>query len=1014
MRRRAGLLLRLAVPVLLAGPVLLALPVLLAVPVLLAAAAQATTAEPERGPPDPIAVRVGDHPGHGRIVLDWPRQVAFRTEREGAALRLFFAAPEAVDPAGARHPPRNVEAVAAIPGGLEITLAAGVQPRIFRLGGRIVIDAPNPAGASPAAAEPAAPRPRVTPARAPLQLEAVRRPIAPHPAPGPTAGPASGPAPFPPALAAPVPQVATAPLPPPPGAVARAEPPAATPGPAPAEAAPAEAALAAVEPPAPPRPEAIRLLRPGEHARGVFLLAATPTPAAAVLRRGGEMLILFDRPLPLDLAALRADPLLEHAEAVALPDATLLRLPVANAAGLQVVRHANGWRFQLVPDAVVPAPMPVETAPGRPLRLVLRAATTGRVVTVPDPLTGLPMLVGTLQQSGPEGIGQGVAQSRNLAQFEILPSLLGIAVLARAEDVTLLALTDRFLLGAGPEGLRLGPAAGEGPRAIAAAMTRSFDIPAGNPTQLSERLRAQNAGLAVAAPLTRGPLRLAAAETLMALGQPQEAQAMLALAQQEDPRAAEDARVIALRAAAALLSGRLAEAAPLITAALSPSDELALWRAALLAAQGEAAAAAPGIAATLPLLAAYPAPLRLRLLPHAAEALVEGGALAAAERLLQGAPALPALRLVRARIDESRGHLPEALAGYDEVSRGRDRLARAEALRRSVELRLATGALDAGGAAAALDAALFSWRGDGREIAARERIAALRLQAGAPRAALEMLQESAGLFPERAEALRPAIAAAFLAALDAEPALGAAALFEAERALLPEGEAGTAALGRLAGRLASLDLGDRAAALLTEAMARAEPPARAALGLRLAGLRLEDHDPAGALAALDRSRAETADPALLADRIRLRARALAARGDMPGALALLRDLGLPGAGLAAELLAEAQDWPGVAAALGGLVNALPAAGPLDADQQRLLLRAAAAAVLAGDAARSAALAEGFAGRLGDTASAVVFARLTGDPAAAVLELPRASRELDLFRNPPPRLEALRAGGPVAR
>ena len=918
--------------------------------------------------PDRVAVRVGNHPGHGRIVLDWPRQVVFRSERDGAALRLFFTAPEEVDVAGARHPPRNVRSVAAIPGGVEVSLAPGVEPRVFRLGGRIVIDALN---AATGEAAPALPARHLAPARpAPAAVPAVAEP-------------------------APVPLVTTAPLPPPSAAPA---PPVAVP-----------AVLAIEPPPAPRPPAAIALTRP---APGVFLLTTSPPPAVAVLRRGAEMLVLFDRAVPLDLAALRADPLLEQAGITPLPGAVLLRLPVAEGAGLRATRNGNDWRFELLPVATAPAPMRLDAAPGPPVRLALQAAQAGRVVALTDPLTGLPMLVGTMLGTG-EGPGQGMPQGRRLPEAEMLPSLLGVAVLARAETVTLVALTDRFLLGAGPDGLRLGPAAGEGPPAAAAAMTRSFDIPGGTPASLSERLRAQSAGLAVAAPLTRGPLRLAAAETLMALGQPQEAQAMLTIALQEDPRAARDTRIIALQAAAALLSGRLAEAAPLATIALAASDEATLWRAVLAAAQGEAAAAAPGIAATLPLLAAYPEPLRLRLLPHAAEALVEGGAPAAAARLLQDAPDLPALRLVRARLDETQGHLAEALAGYDEVARGRDRLARAEALRRSVELRLQTGALDAAGAAAALDAALFAWRGDGREIATRERVAELQLQAGAPRAALALLQESATLFPERAEALHPAIATAFLAALEAEPVLAAAALFETERALLPDGPEGTRALGRLAGRLASMELGDRAAGLLTQAMARADAPGRAAFGLRLARLRLEDRDAAGALAALEGSRAPGLDPGLVLERSRTQARALAAHADLPAALELLRGLGLPGADLVAELLAEAQDWPGAAAAFGELVAALPA-GPLEAEPQRLVLRAAAAALLAGDEARSSALAARFTERMAETPLALAFARLTGDPGTALAELPRLTRELDLFRNPPTRLEALRAGGPVAR
>ncbi|MFC7693055.1 hypothetical protein ACFQY5_29320 [Paeniroseomonas aquatica] len=207
--------------------------------------------------------------------------------------------------------------------------------------------------------------------------------------------------------------------------------------------------------------------------------------------------------------------------------------------------------------------------------------------------------------------------------------------------------------------------------------------------------------------MTRLPLRRAAGETLLALGLPQEAQSLLGLAPGEDPQAATDPHLAALTAMAALLSGRLPQAMALRSVTLPDTDELTFWRSALAAALGDARAAAPGLAATMPLLFDYPEGLRNRLLPMVALALAEAENPAALHRLLERAGPSPDLALPRAIIAESEGRVDAALAEYDQLAEGRDRRSRARGLRRAIELRLATGRLDAGQAARALGATLL-------------------------------------------------------------------------------------------------------------------------------------------------------------------------------------------------------------------------------------------------------------------------------------------------------------------
>jgi hypothetical protein len=309
-----------------------------------------------------------------------------------------------------------------------------------------------------------------------------------------------------------------------------------------------------------------------------------------------------------------------------------------------------------------------------------------RVVSIQDPQSGLPLLFGTLRQDQAR-----VVMARHLVDLQLLETALGVAVIARSDAVVMRAGADRFVLGAEGGGrLALGtmPSQPEQARAILPeAVSRSFDLPHGTPGDLSARLRAQSRGLAEMAPLSRGLQRLAAAETLLALGQPQEAQAMVKLARQEDPLVAAQARSALLFGAAALAAGRMDEAA--ILDAEPVSQEAALWRGLYLALSGQGERAAPLIINGRAILRTYPEALQRNLLPRVAEALADARQVPAARALLDGGEALPGLELARAVLAERQGEGEAALAAYDAMMAGRDRRMRAEAMRRATELRLA-------------------------------------------------------------------------------------------------------------------------------------------------------------------------------------------------------------------------------------------------------------------------------------------------------------------------------------
>ena len=338
---------------------------------------------------------------------------------------------------------------------------------------------------------------------------------------------------------------------------------------------------------------------------------------------------------------------------------------------------------------------------------------------------------------------------------------------------------------------------------------------------------------------------------------------------------------------------------------------------------------------------------------------------------------------------------------------------------RAVELRLRTDAITTAQAADALDRLIYAWRGDGRELALRLRVAELRIASGAWRRALALLRETADgpaadSWPDQVATVRARMRADFAAALDADahaplPPFDFVALIDDNPDLLPDGAAGQALAERIADRLAALDLPDRAATLLRKLVdGTPAGPARAEIGARLAALRLGAGDAAGALAALSDSAATDLPAELQERRTIVFARATAARGSLAPAVAALAALDTPAATeVRASLLEAAKDWPAAEAALADYVRlTVPAEGALDEAAGRAVLRLAAAAAQAGDETMLAQLRDDTLPRLPAGKLADMLRVLTERPVAGVGDLPRAAQETALARALPADLHAL--------
>jgi tetratricopeptide (TPR) repeat protein len=741
--------------------------------------------------------------------------------------------------------------------------------------------------------------------------------------------------------------------------------------------------------------------RPPDGLTGAAIQVPFAAPVgAALFSRGTETYVVFDERRPIDLAALRGDPVFGSAVVTIYPAATVIRLVPSPGQSAVLSHGPSGWRVSVVAASPRPAALVAVDAKGE---ITFAADSPGQVVGIADPATGGTLLVGTQRKPG-----QAVLVERRTSVFILPVTGQGIVVEPLSDAVGLHVTAAGFTMTGPPAGLVLSaPVPMAEAMAAAARLTRLFEFPGQATDALAWRARQQEVAAAMAPPLARGPKRYLLAESLVGLGLGVEAQTLLKVTEKDDPLEAASPDTIGLAAIAALLAGRPAESGDLSDPRLTGTDEIALWRAIQTAMTDEGSArAASVLATTAPLLLTYPEELRRRVLPLALETMILGGQPEAAARLLEQRQQDPGLAYARALLKQAQGDNEGALALFDKLANSRSTLDHARASIRAIELRLAMGKLDTKGAADAMDSRLDAWRGDDRDLAVRRRLAALREKAGEWREAFAVLRDARRDFPGRLPEIDRQMKEAFAALpqgpeLAAMPAAELIGLLEENAELMPEGPDGEAMRAQLAEKLMALDLPKRADPVLTKLM-RAAPlgPGRAGFGATLATVRLNEGDSDGALVALSESNSADMPDPVRERRAVLIARVQAKRGDAAGALEALAGIQSREADeTRAAVLEQAHDWPAATDALAILAaRVVPAEGVLNDEQRAVVLRLATAAERAGDNAELASLREKTGARIGAGPDADMFRLLTEAPVRGTADLVRSRAEMGLARS----------------
>ncbi|MFD2234909.1 tetratricopeptide repeat protein [Phaeospirillum tilakii] len=937
-------------------------------PATLPVAATATVAPPQpatagpapagipAGPPTDLMVRGGEHTGFNRLVFDWPKPVGYTVEEDGGdRVIVSFARPARINPTALKSAlPADVGLVEVRPSGtgtaVVLSLAPGMRARHFTSGPKVAIDLVRPADAPP-----------------PPRAEGVPPP----------------------------------PLAPAPGG----EQPPSLPPSAPPQAAPA---LPPVTVPPAPAPT------PSERVVSLGFAFDKPT-GAAVFRRGPWLWAVFDAKTELDTKLLKrtGGDLVAEVEQVQGVKGTAVRILLQPGYNPSVRKEGQLWVLDIHRQPLQPR-LPAEVTPRLDFqdrgRLVIAAADGLPAQMLRDPEVGDVIQVVPLTE-----VGRGVRDGRVLPGATLLPSAQGVAALPVADGARLDVAKAQIDLTA-PGGLYLSPAPAGGPAvaetpaaAPAAGEGGPLDISTwmrGGPDKFAEEHDALLHDLAQQRPDERNRQRLEIARHYLANGFAPEALGELRLIAASDPGMAESPDLRAVRGAANFLAHHDEEAiADLSLPALKDDPRVQLF---LAAATARARPNPEQQALTLRLapdeIKGWAPPLRMALGDVAVRTVAGAGDGKGAARVLDAmmGPGLSNrevahLSYLGGLASIASKQYDQAINRFNEAEAGPSRPDRAYAVRDRVELQLRLGKITPDQAISELEKMRFAWRGEDFEFQLLKRLGELQLDAKRYGEGLRTLRQLTVNYsghnniPAVLADMSNAFSRLFLAGeADKLPPVTAIGLYDEFQELTPSGPAGDEMIRRLADRLASVDLLDRASDLLRHQVEqRLTGLDKARIGSRLAFLNISNRKPAQALEALDLSEVPGIPADLAAQRRYLRVQALDDLGRSAEALALIiNDQSEEAGRLRGEINWRLKKWPEAAAALESALEKPLGNRPLDPAMSHRVLDTATAMTLAHDERGLARLRRNFGPLMEKTEQAGAFNLLTSEPERGIADYRR--------------------------
>ena len=959
-------------------------------------AASASSVPQSGGAAPALGVRKGQHPKYDRLVFDWTRPVEYSLDRNGGSVTLNFNRPARIDIANVRsglgrgfaNPSATAEG-----GRLRFSVGVATDARIrhFRAGTKVVLDVFRDGTTQEtrqAAAAPPAQAAPVVPVKQEAKASDTAAPGAKRPMLLVPKSPATAPKETSAALSKPeaakkpkqvesksddaAPQAKTKPE----GAPAARK----TVEKAKEELKAGEKPKAADEPQAAEQPTAAAQPAADDKAEEskpeaaldpITLAFGWPEVVTmATFRRNKYVWIVFGQRTVIQTAPLlkQSRALIERLDQVPSGRATVLRVQTKND-GINVSNiqlNGSNWLIEFAQSPMRPIDQiafGVSQTDSQGAQLLMPLEEFGQLFTFTDPDVGDSLQVVTVAQPG-----LGMDEERAYPEFQLLASAQGVAVETFNSDLVLNKLQKAIVFG-GPEGLYVSEVVSVPSKLDAKALSQlSFGAigsqilePAkwqkGGLDKLIEVRQEYMNGIIKQSPRRRAKGRTELARYNFSHGFAHETLGIIDVVEFTDLEAASAPEFVALKGAALVLAerGKAAQKA-LNDSRLDGYQDISVWRGAADYLMGDIASASKNFDAGDPSLQNYPNPLKGKLLvPRLAVALETGQTELAQKWREKLADELDELgQTYKGRLSYLFGRLyrdeldfDNAVGAYQVAADSGDVWSGVRAEYELVDFNLQQETIEVSEAVQRLERLRFAWRGDAFERKVLDRLAELYIADSAYRNGLNTLKVIVSYFPKHPDAQAAARKMKDIFRrlyIDGEAdnisPLKALALYDEFRELTPAGPEGNRMIQKLAERLVNVDLLDKASDVLGHQVKfRLKGEEKAAVGTKLALIRLIARDPQGALDALRDSYHLKVSIEIEDDRRRIRAKAEFELGKANDAIALLAgDVSREADQLRSAIYFRERNWGEAAKVYQRLVGGPPEEGEtVDGDAGRTAL-----------------------------------------------------------------------------
>lgn len=649
--------------------------------------------------------------------------------------------------------------------------------------------------------------------------------------------------------------------------------------------------------------------------------------------------------------------------------------------------------------------------------------SAAKVLTLTDPLLGDDIKIVTAEDTS-----QYIGPAREMVEMEILPSIVGMAVVSRVDDLNVDVVE---------EGVNVSSAAGlaVSPLSDTASLNLKDDIEKegkmferlespdninqifdftswemGGLKVLDENRRILMLGAANKQGNTKTEDLITLAKLNLANDRGPEALGLLRVAENVLPGIEETPEFLALRGAAATLAHKDDEAiVSLAKPAIQQYDEINYWKAAALAGLEDWQQADKVMPQRLDVLEQYPAKIKEPLALALTEVALRAGKLILAERLLamlepkfadMSIPRQSSWKYLQGELERQRGNDDEALKNWETLLTGKDDYYRAKAGLSVTKLQLDRQKITPAKAIDRLEGLRYAWRGDELETTINYRLGQVYIENKEYLKGLAVLRNAVGLSPntklsdEVTDYMTSSFRSLFTdGSLSKMSPVDAVSIYEEFKELTPPGDEGNVFVQNLAERLVEVGLLSRATTLLEDQMNfRLKGEDKTKVAIRLAAIRLLDNKADGAIQALDVAQIAATEAGTNAydNEIKmLRASALSKNGEANKALALLT--GLPStmnlAKLRADIAWNGGLWNDAANAFGDIIafEKISMTRPMSEYEENLVLNRSIALNLSGNQTELSALRDKYGDLMKQSAKARIFEMVTRQKQLGVLE-----------------------------